>query len=312
VNDDGVLDLVMAGVSWPDGYVTALLGNNDGSFGPPITTATAYYPTALVVADFNADGLADAAVTRYAASGSGSGSVSVFLNDGTWPPDDPPSVNVRDLTMIEGDTGTINATFAVTLSHTSAADVKVRFGTADITATAGSDYTATSGTVIIPAGQPYAMVTVAVRGDRLPEPAETFAVNLSAATNATIGDGQGIVTILDNEPTISISDVTQAEGQRKFTTLFRFTVTLGSAYDQPVTVSFRTVNGTATTSDNDYVAKTGTLTFAPGETTKTIWIEVKGDNKRETNEYFYVDLFGNSSNSGFTKKRGLGTILNDD
>ena len=64
-----------------------------------------------------------------------------------------------------------------------------------------------------------------------------------------------------------------------------------------MTVSFQTVNGTATTGDNDYVARTGTLTFAPGETTKTITIEVKGDSKREANEYFYLDLFGNSSNS---------------
>jgi hypothetical protein len=59
-------------------------------------------------------------------------------------------------------------------------------------------------------------------------------------------------------------------------------------------------------------AKTGTLTFNPGETTKTITIEVKGDSKREANETFYLDLFGNSSNSLFTKNRGIGTILNDD
>ena len=72
------------------------------------------------------------------------------------------------------------------------------------------------------------------------------------------------------------------------------------------------MNGTATTSDNDYVAKTGTLTFAPGETTKTITIEVKGDSKREASETFSLDLFGNSNNSTFTKNRGLGTMLNDD
>ena len=77
-------------------------------------------------------------------------------------------------------------------------------------------------------------------------------------------------------------------------------------------MSYGTVDGTATTSDGDYVANSGTLTFAPGETTKTITIEVKGDNKREADEYFYLDLFGNSSNSLFTKNRGLGTILNDD
>jgi hypothetical protein len=105
--------------------------------------------------------------------------------------------------------------------------------------------------------------------------------------------------------------VSKKEGRRGQTTLFTFTVTLSAAYDQAVTMSFRTVNGTATTSDSDYIAKTGTLTFAPGETTKTITIEVKGDSKKEANETFYLDLFGNSSNSLFTKNRGLGTILND-
>ncbi len=57
-------------------------------------------------------------------------------------------------------------------------------------------------------------------------------------------------------------------------------------------MSFRTVDGTAQTSDSDYVAKTGTLTFASDETTKTITIEVKGDDKKESNETFYLDLSG--------------------
>ncbi len=118
-------------------------------------------------------------------------------------------------------------------------------------------------------------------------------------------------TIVDDEPHINISDVTKTEGKNGQTS-FTFTVTLSAAYDQPVTMSFRTVNGTATTGDSDYVAKTGTLTFAPGETTKTITIEVKGDDKKEADETFYLDLFGNSGNSWFTKSRGLGTILNDD
>ena len=62
----------------------------------------------------------------------------------------------------------------------------------------------------------------------------------------------------------------------------------------PVTMLFRIParRDTATTSDGDFIAKTGTLTFAPGETTKTITIEVKGDSKREANETFYLDLFG--------------------
>ncbi len=128
--------------------------------------------------------------------------------------------------------------------------------------------------------------------------------------NAFITDGQGGGTIADDEPRISIGDVTKSEGRKGKTTLFTFTVTLSAAYDQAVTMSFRTVNGTATSSD--YVGKTGTVTFAPGETTKTITIEVKGDSKKEANETFYLDLFGTSTNSLFTKSRGLGTVLNDD
>jgi len=118
-------------------------------------------------------------------------------------------------------------------------------------------------------------------------------------------------SIADDEPRISISNVTKAEGKNR-KTLFTFTVTLSAASDQPVTMSYRTVNGAATTSDSDYIAKTGTLTFAPGETTKTITIEVKGDRRREANETFYLDLFDNSGNSSFSKNRGIGTILNDD
>src|SRR5262249_26275595 len=141
-----------------------------------------------------------------------------------------------------------------------------------------------AGTLIIPAGEISGTITVPVNGDRLGEPNEMFVVNLSGATNATIVDGQGVGTIVDDEPRMSISDVTRYEGKRGKTTLFTFKATLSAAYDQPVTMSFRTVDGTAKTSDGDYTAKTGTIPFAPGETTKTITIEVKGDSKREATE----------------------------
>ena len=126
-----------------------------------------------------------------------------------------------------------------------------------------------------------------------------------------IADSQGVATITDDEPRISISDVTKREGRRN-TTSFIFTVTLSVAYDEPVTMSYRTADGTATTGDSDYVARTGTLTFNPGETIKTITIVVNGDDKKEADELFYLDLFGSSSNSLVTKNRGVGTILNDD
>jgi hypothetical protein len=86
-----------------------------------------------------------------------------------------------------------------------------------------------------------------------------------------------------------------------------FIVTLSTDYNQPVTMSFRTVNCMAKTSDNECVARTVVLTFAPGQTTKTITIEVKGDTKKEADETFYLDFYGPSSDALFTRCRGIGT-----
>lgn len=314
-NADGRLDAVVT--NGDAGTVGVMLGNGDGTlrFAGAFTTGTS--PAAITVGDFNGDGRPDVAVAN-----AGSHNISVLFNDGIWEAVPPPLpvLSVNDTSVIEGNTGTVNAIFTVSLSSVSAADVTVQYATASYpngNADPRYDYIATSGTVIIPAGQTSRTFTVTVLGDRIPEATgtvagEMFAVILSAATNASIGDGQGVGTILDDEPRISISDVTKAEGKKGQTTLFTFTVTLSTAYDQPVTMSYRTVNGTAKTSSSDYVAKSGTLTFAPGEKTKTITIEVKGDSKKESNETFYLDLFGNSGNSLFSKKRGLGTILNDD
>src|SRR5262249_21349920 len=91
-----------------------------------------------------------------------------------------------------------------------------------------------------------------------------------------------------------------------------FTVTLSAAYDQAVTVQFATHDDTAKTSDNDYVAKSGTLTFAPGETSKTITVLIKGDRRKEADESFYVLLSDASSNALINNAYGWGTILNDD
>ncbi len=303
-NRDGKLDIATANST--DSSVSILRGLGNGTFSTAENFAVGPSPSAVAAGDFNGDGWLDA--TTANATGN---SASVLLNNQSWP-FVPPTVSVSDATVTEGNTGTVNATFTLTLAYASNVDVTVHYATADGSAVSGSDYTAASGVVTIPAGQTSAMITVAVKGDRLPETDETFAVNLSAAINATIADGQGIGTILDDEPRISISDVSKREGKKNQTTQFTFTVTLSVPYDQPVTMSFSTVDGTATTSDNDYVARTGTLTFAPGETTKTITIEVPGDNKRESNESFFLDLSSNSSNSVLDKKRGIGTILNDD
>jgi hypothetical protein len=349
VNGDGKLDLVTSNVFQPG--VPVQLGNGLGSFGDAHVFATGSYPLAVALADFDGNGALDVVAVVSGGGvnvlqGTGSGDfgppqitptiagtlvagdfngdgrpdvatsgATVLLNDGVWPPPPPPappSITIGDVTVTEGHAGTRTATFTVTLSESSGQPVSVAYSTGSGTATPGSDYQSASGTLMIPAGQTTGTITVLVNGDRLAEPNETFFVNLSSPTNATIADGQGAGTILDDEPRISISDVSNKEGKKTQTTLFTFTVTLSAAYDQPVTMSYRTVDGTAKTSDGDYVAKTGTLIFAPGETTKTITIEVKGDSKKEANETFYLDLFGLSSNALFTKNRGIGTILNDD
>jgi hypothetical protein len=144
-------------------------------------------------------------------------------------------------------------------------------------------------------------------GDGRPDAAAANIV--SNSVSVLLNDGAWAVQ--STPPRITINDVTKAEGKNGSSTSFTFTVSLSAAYDQPVTVSYRTVNGTAT-AGSDYTSASGTLTFAPGQTTMTITIVVKGDSKRESNETFYLDLFGLSSNALFTKNRGIGTILNDD
>jgi hypothetical protein len=299
-NSNGKLDVVTVA-----GTVSVLLGRGDGSFSPPFDAAAGSLPRRVAVGDFNGDRRPDVAV-----SNAGSSTVSVLLNDGDWSPNTP-RLQIGDATVNEGNTGTATAVFTVTISRASGQVVTVAYATGDGGATAGSDYRAASGTVTFAPGETTKTITVQVIGDRLPEPNETFVVNLSSPTNASIADGQGVGTIVDDEPRISIGDVSKSEG-RNGKTSFVFTVTLSATYDQPVTISFRTVDGTATTSDSDYVGKAGTLTFAPGETTKTITIVVNGDSKKEADETFYIDLSGNSSNSLITKSRGVGTILNDD
>ena len=223
-----------------------------------------------------------------------------------------PRIAIGDVTITEGNTGERVATFTVNLSTSSAQAVAVDYATANGTAIAGSDYVSRSGMLTFAPGETTKTITILIIGDRMGESNETFLVNLSGVTNATLADGQGVGTILDDEPRINVGDVIKKEGKKGQATLFTFTVTLSAAYDQAVTMSFRTVDGTASTSDGDYVAKTGTLTFAPGETTKTITIEVKGDSKKESNETFYLDLFGLIGTAIFTRSRGIGTVLNDD
>lgn len=119
---------------------------------------------------------------------------------GTIVNDDPmPSLTISDASKLEGDAGTSTLVFTLTLSAPSGLPSKVRFATADGTASAGSDYTAKTGTATIKAGRTTAKVRISITGDTTPEPNETFFVNLSRPRNVSLADAQGLGTIRNDD-----------------------------------------------------------------------------------------------------------------
>ena len=229
--------------------------------------------------------------------------------------DGAPGVSIDDATVTEGDSGKKDLTLALSLSNPSVQPVTVDYATANATATTGdNDYDSGSGTVTFAAGDTSETVTVKVNGDTTDESDETFNVDLSNPTNASITDTQGVGTIEDDDPSpaISIGDVSAPEGSNSGQKNFDFPVSLANPSDQAVTVDYATADGTATTGDGDYDSGSGTVTFSPGDTSETVAVKVNGDNRDESDETFNVNLSGNSSNSSIADGQGTGTIQNDD
>jgi uncharacterized repeat protein (TIGR01451 family) len=121
--------------------------------------------------------------------------------------DGAPTLSINDMTLAEGNAGVTNFVFTVSLAGSTAQTVTVNYATANGTAIAGSDYTATSGTLTFNPGTTSQPITVVVSGDTAIEPNETFFVDLTGATNATITDNQGLGTI-NNDDAIGIADLT--------------------------------------------------------------------------------------------------------
>lgn len=219
-------------------------------------------------------------------------------------------VSIGDASVTEGNSGSKSAGFTVSLSKASAVPVSVKWATANGTATAGSDYTAGSGTVSFAAGETSKTVNVTVVGDSTVEPNETFTVNLSAPTNATLGTAKGTGTIRnDDGPAISIGNASVSEGNSGSKAMV-FTVTLSKVAASEVKVNYATANGTAT-AGSDYTAASGTLTFAAGTTSKTFNVSVLGDTVSEPNEAFTVTL--SAPTGGYLgQATATGTILNDE
>jgi hypothetical protein len=302
--------------------VTTLDGHGDGTFAygsdtsvesvvfdtqwgdldhlPPADT---YYIGSLVVGDFDSNGTPDLAL------GDNLGDVAVLVsrNNPSYP-----TMNIGNASVTEGSNGNSNCAFTVTLTDPSTSPVTVHYATADGTAIAGEDYLAASGTLTFAPGETSKTINISVIGDRIDEFDETFSVALSSPTNANLGYSQAVGTIVDDDPPPSmvINDASIVEGNHGYT-LLTFTVSLSTASEKPITINYATANGTATTADHDYAAQSGTLTFAPGETTKTITIYVYGDTKKEADETFAVNL-SSATNATILDGTGIGTILNDD
>jgi hypothetical protein len=223
----------------------------------------------------------------------------------------PPTFSVSDAGVTEGDAGPVAASFTVALSAASGQTATVQYATADGTAAAGADYAPAGGTLTFPPGTVSQAVPVSVLADLLDEDDETFTLDLTNPTGATIADGQGVGTIADNDPLPSLyaADCAVAEGDAGSAPC-AVMVSLAPVSGRTVGVSYATADGTAT-AGVDYTAAGGGLTFAPGTTQQTVNVAVLGDTAPETDEGFSLDLSG-ATNAVVADAQGAATILDDD
>ena len=227
---------------------------------------------------------------------------------GTITNDDIPSLSVAAASVVEGNAGTSNLVFTVNLS--AASPMTVAYATADGTALAASDYTATSGTLTIAANATSGTITVPVSGDTQVEPDETLTLNLSNPTNSTITTASATGTIINDDiPTLSVAAASVVEGNAGTSNLV-FTVNLSALSPNAVTVAYATADGTALAA-SDYTATSGTLTIAANATSGTISVPVSGDTQIEVDETLTLTL-SNPTNSTIATASATGTITNDD
>ncbi len=240
--------------------------------------------------------------------------LSTPVDEGRIRDDEVPAVRVQAGTVTEGNT---QLPVTVSLAGPPSAPVSVSYQTADFVtanhATAGADYTATSGTLnFIPGGPMSQVVNVTINDDTTFEAdAETF--NFTATNIANSQSASNPVAIVDNEahpPVVSIGAASVVEGNTGTRTL-AFPVTLDRISSAPVTVRYSTSAGSAT-AGTDYATLTNKqLVIEAGKTGKIINVVVLSDSANEGDEFFQVTLFDN-----FASALGLpvatGTIIDDD
>lgn len=233
-----------------------------------------------------------------------------------------PFLNVSDITVTEGDTGTSLAQFSLNLSSAANSDVVVSYATEDGRAIAGSDYKSASGQVTIPSGETSATIGIEIIGDTTFEPNQEFSLELSNLSGATFDDNEETKTVSaliednDNPAFLSIeaTDSFLQEGDSG-TTPFTFTVTRSDNTIGEVEVSYEVVesgNNPADADDFGGTLPSGTVTFADGETEKQITINVSGDTEIEGDERFAVNLKNASTGAFATGFVPTATIGDDD
>ena len=235
---------------------------------------------------------------------------------GTILNDDGKTLRIGDVSITEGNSGTRIATFTVTLSQASATPVTYTIATANGSAVAGSDYVARKLTgQSIAAGATSKTFAVTINGDTAVEGNETFSVNLSAASGATILDGRASGIIANDDgasaaPTLSVANVSITEGNSG-TRSAVFTVLLSKPAPSTVSYSIATADGSASAGSDYQAVSLGGQTIAAGQVSRTFSVPIMGDMQYETNESFSVNV---SAVTGATVADGLalGTIINDD
>ena len=224
--------------------------------------------------------------------------------------DDDASVTIADVSGNEDD-GAI--TITATLDNPVDGGFSVDVSTSDGTATAGVDYFAVSSQTLTFAGtaNETKAFTVTPKVDSNPESNETINItvgNLAATSLAVDITDVAVLTIIDDDMSqISVSDQNLAEASTNMT----FTVSLDKAGIAPITVDYATSDGTAE-AGSDYTSVSGTLTFASGETSKSVIVPISGDNILEADESFTVTLSNVTGTANLLDGSGTGVIENDD
>lgn len=309
---------------------TAQAGADVYSYGSGTAVTFAAGETSKTISfrvDADSDFEPDEAVVLevYNPTGTGrlAGNASVLRSTG-WVLDDDggsgtPSLFVSRPILTEGDSGSREALFELSLSRPAPTAFTVSYSTVDGTAESGEDYTAQQGTVSFAAGQRIASVAVPVLGDTTIEDSEMFTLAISG-TGALDEVSLGTALILDDDagtPTVSVSGSSTREGTSSGDPYYlTWTITLDRAATNDVTVAYRLLSGTAQTGADVYSYGSGTsVTFAAGETSKTVSFRVDADAENEPDQSAVLEVYavsGATLAGGSPVLRATGWVLDDD